>query len=616
MKYSTGALESKKKLTDFIYKPDKANWKGGTRYSAKDIEDQSKVGICTSISVTQQARKARGIKYSADFQYLIQKKFVDKNWSEGSATAHGPYVAYKYGLLPEKYWKHTTFADRKKGYKHYIKKLQAIPDAEIQRLLKIAAKHKIVGYQRIPISRDTLANAIDESEAGIITRMVVDDQWWTDPIEPIRKAIRPISGHAITASNYAGGSVRVANTWGCYSDDTEILTKDGWKLFKDVSKNEIVATLNTNGHKIQYQKISDRQAYDFSGDLYHYDYDNIDLLVTPNHNMFIGDRSNNWKKVRAEDIKHKNFKITKTGNWNGDKVSSFVIGEKEIDINTWVEFMGYFISEGHTSSLSVKRPKRKYLDAKSGKIYNKKESTDTSYIIGVSQVKKESKEIMEKCMAKLPFGIARTKNGWQFSSKEAYSYLSKLGKSYEKYVPSEIKSLPKEQLSIFLDALILGDGTRRGKSTVYYTSSKRLADDVQEIALKCGYCGDIYEDNRIGRKQSGGVTRHINYQVVIKKHRKITTPKGGYVPDMKPYKGKVYCVTVPNGIIYVRRNGKGAWCGNSDWADKGTAYYLFKDNPPTEAYIVYYNEPTKTLAKQLKSKEGIWFKVKKFISNL
>ena len=31
----------------------------------------------------------------------------------------------------------------------------------------------------------------------------------------------------------------------------------------------------------------------------------------------------------------------------------------------------------------------------------------------------------------------------------------------------------------------------------------------------------------------------------------------------KHYSGKVYCVTVPNGTLYVKRNGKSFWCGNS-----------------------------------------------------
>jgi hypothetical protein len=29
------------------------------------------------------------------------------------------------------------------------------------------------------------------------------------------------------------------------------------------------------------------------------------------------------------------------------------------------------------------------------------------------------------------------------------------------------------------------------------------------------------------------------------------------------YSGTIHCVTVPNGVVYVRRNGKPAWCGNS-----------------------------------------------------
>ena len=31
---------------------------------------------------------------------------------------------------------------------------------------------------------------------------------------------------------------------------------------------------------------------------------------------------------------------------------------------------------------------------------------------------------------------------------------------------------------------------------------------------------------------------------------------------VKHYEGKVYCVNVPNHIIFVRRNGKAVWCGN------------------------------------------------------
>jgi hypothetical protein len=210
MKYATGALESKKDIRDFTYKPDKANWKGGTRYLAKDIEDQQRVGICTAISLTQNARKATGIKYSAEFQYLLQKKYIDGNWEEGSSIRSALKVASKYGLLPEKYFKYKI--SRNQPYSKYIKQLQAIPQIEIDKLIKKCIK--IAGYASVPVDRDLMANAIDETNSGLLARFALGAEWWSAPIEPLRPPKKFISGHAVTISNYTGGSQRIANMWG------------------------------------------------------------------------------------------------------------------------------------------------------------------------------------------------------------------------------------------------------------------------------------------------------------------------------------------------------------------------------------------------------------------
>jgi hypothetical protein len=37
-----------------------------------------------------------------------------------------------------------------------------------------------------------------------------------------------------------------------------------------------------------------------------------------------------------------------------------------------------------------------------------------------------------------------------------------------------------------------------------------------------------------------------------------------YTEEYVEYDGNVYCASVPNGLLYVRRNGKPVWCGNSD----------------------------------------------------
>ena len=216
--YGMGAEPSKVDIRDFKYTPDKsaqAAVKGGERWAPEDIEDQHRVGICTAISITMNARKALGKKFSADFQYLIQKKFTDKNWTEGSSARSGLHSAYTYGFLPEEEWKHTSIEDRKLSYSKYIAKLRAIPDAEVNRLLAIAAKYKLLsGYAAVPVERDKLFSAVDESAAGLIVRYDVGREWYTAPIEPLRRPLIIISGHLINLCNYDGMSYRLANSWG------------------------------------------------------------------------------------------------------------------------------------------------------------------------------------------------------------------------------------------------------------------------------------------------------------------------------------------------------------------------------------------------------------------
>jgi len=211
--YSTGAEPSPYDVRTFAYVPSGIPVSGGVRYQPEDIEDQHRVGICTAIATTQNARKALGKKFSADFQYLMQKK-KQGNWDEGSSLSHALWVAKNIGFLEEKDWTFTDENDRKLSYAKYIKKLQAVPDKDIEKLKVLAAKNKILAYASVPVDRDLMAQAINESEAGVLTRYAIGNEWWKAPIEPLRPPKEIISGHAVTDSNYDGRSFRIANTWG------------------------------------------------------------------------------------------------------------------------------------------------------------------------------------------------------------------------------------------------------------------------------------------------------------------------------------------------------------------------------------------------------------------
>lgn len=191
---------------------------GGYDYLPTDIENQHKVGICTAISLVQNAQKVLGKKFSPDFQYLLQKKYLDNNWIEGSSIFNALKIGKNYGFLPIELFPYITEADRTLSYSDYIAKLQAIPDSEIQRLITLCAD-KLTGYAQIDVSTpESLSKAILDSKAGILWRVEASSTWWIpswakEDINPIRKGT-PVSGHAIGSIKFEGHNFREANTWG------------------------------------------------------------------------------------------------------------------------------------------------------------------------------------------------------------------------------------------------------------------------------------------------------------------------------------------------------------------------------------------------------------------
>jgi len=390
--------------------------------------------------------------------------------------------------------------------------------------------------------------------------------------EPMKPPTGHSGRHMMCAVAYDQDGLWVINSWGCYDDKTEILTAAGWKSFADVVVGEPVATLNSHG-ELEYQNTTDVQRYIYDGELWSYQSQGVDLVVTPNHNMLIGRRCREggkrvpkWERVPADRINTKHFLMKKTAAWSGEEPPYIEVGPHRIPTELWVEFLGYFLSEGHARENVVQRPERVALNGTTGREKRYSACSETQYLVGIHQTKSEGVFKMGACLRRMPAAFTRITGGWQATSSPLCEHLLPLGKAHQKYIPPYVKRLSPRLLRVFLKAACLGDGSPVGRNgSVYYTSSKRLADDIQEVALKAGMCADIREDDRRGRTNARGTTRYVNYQVAIKPVRGETKPKGGFTPTKIPYKGFVRCVTVPNGLVYVRRNGKAVWSGNSDW---------------------------------------------------
>jgi ribonucleoside-triphosphate reductase len=360
----------------------------------------------------------------------------------------------------------------------------------------------------------------------------------------------------------------------CFDDQTEILTKEGFKKFEDLTENDYVLTMNPVTHKIEWQKPTKVIKEYYVGPMVHIKNATFDFLVTPNHRWYVarqGSRKRYFTFVRADELKY-NDRIPKQGIWEGKEVEYFYLPRLEkverfyspfskkwhqrkvtypeiaIKMDDWLAFLGIYLAEGDCTSRANKG----------------------DYIVEIHQ--ERYKEAVRNILDKLPFKFSERKDRFIIYSRQLWEYLRKLGNSHSKYVPREFLELSRRQLQILFDSMMLGDGHKGKQEWIYLTSSKRLADNFFEICVKLGYCPRMFIDPYRKSSIRGRVIKptKVCYRIKIKRSKWYTfgnlkSKNGTLLSERVDYKGKVYCCTVPNEIILVRRNGIVTWSGNSRW---------------------------------------------------
>ena len=379
---------------------------------------------------------------------------------------------------------------------------------------------------------------------------------------------------------------QIKEKFGCYDKETEVLTQAGWKYFADVNMNDKFATLDDDGETLIYQSPTDIISQHYSGLMYHIENRGVNFFVTPNHNMYVAKGSyyyhvNNNQKIMfpfefatpdkyfGKDKRFKKGLIWKGINPYGDTfeipgyiresymkindcVRKYVYNGISVNLISWLKFLGFYVAEGHTRIT---------------KIYG----TTTS--IAYNQYDEEN------LVTELIRGIGFEPHGKTKGLKRIYNTV--LGRwliencghlAQNKKVPEFIKQLPPDLIEVFLKYLYIGDGHKNHTSNILTTTSKQLCDDVCELLLKAGYSFRYYI--RLPRQNKKIKSKHIIYEVNWLKLTEVEVDNSkhpvDFIEQYEFYDGMVYCVTIPSHIIYVRRGGKGAWCGNSlRWYDFG-----------------------------------------------
>lgn len=376
----------------------------------------------------------------------------------------------------------------------------------------------------------------------------------------------------------------------CVEEGSKILTAAGWKDFKDIAENEVILTLNSATDIVEKQQITEKIAYSFEGDVYHFKNRSLDIRVTPGHRFLLVDRYGEKYIATAEEIfsdrkKHDHSYIPKLGIWVSDnKDESFVLpGIEQSDwirqkyylrekystplkfsSSVWCAFLGLWLAEGHSSTTGT-HSNSIFISQNEGEKANKIRELLNQFPKEIEW--KEDKKINDSGKIRVIF---RT------TDARIYRYLHKLGLAGTKYIPQEIKDMPACCLEELIEWFALGDGRRRNCcghiAREVFSISEQLVLDLQECLFKSGGSGNIIEYTQRGGYINGRLIKAENCKPLHILH--LSTTRGLYLKDKhttiekEKYSGMVYCVRVPNETFYCMNNGKSFWSMNCDHSDK------------------------------------------------
>jgi hypothetical protein len=370
----------------------------------------------------------------------------------------------------------------------------------------------------------------------------------------------------------------------CHRPTAEILTKDGWKLIKDASVGELVATLNIETDTIEFNPVERIIDQPYNGKMISIKGKNIDVLVTPNHRFVVKDRNGKLLMKTAQEIfdlskitKNPHLSIPKIAtNWSGVEFDTFSIpgvystsiaGNRSeefikkqtasllLNSSAWFSFLGFYLAEGHCTDRNSRGGYGIFITQNKGEIAN------------------SFREVLSNLSPELEWNETdKGESAIIFSTSDArlWTYLSKLGNKYTKYIPEEIKSASSDLLQNLYDWFVNGDGTVVGEydRTSVFSVSKQLVEDLYEIVLKLGMTGTIKEqittkDYMFAGRLVEAKNKSTLYRLWVESSEAIHLDFRFIKIDEVDYNDTVHCVTVKNGTFYCRDQNKAFWSGNS-----------------------------------------------------
>jgi hypothetical protein len=261
----------------------------------------------------------------------------------------------------------------------------------------------------------------------------------------------------------------------CHTADTEVLTERGWVPFPDYDWTARLGTVNPLTHALEFQAPLERHVYEYDGPMVYSTNRRLDFGVTPDHQMYVRKwdearrtLSDRYSFVRAADIGwYSGLLPAPSGQIGTELVEVEIPGDRRYDGDDFLAMLGLVVSDGFAA--------------------NYQHSGD---LVSFASFRPERREAVAALAARLGFREQPSRPGvWnRWGAGALVAWLRE--NAYEggrlgaraKRVPALVKWTSQRQIRHFL--AWFDDRNRDGSQ--FYSASKGLVDDLQELHLRTG----------------------------------------------------------------------------------------------------------------------------------
>lgn len=358
--------------------------------------------------------------------------------------------------------------------------------------------------------------------------------------------------------------------WGgighCVPHGDVLMVNGGWKPIQDIKAGEMVWAVDENRNMVP-RFVEQVHSYQYSGEMISVSANGLKMEFTKDHKIArlktITTKNNGSFDLKTFDELPGKTGILRAVEGSGQEIRDVTLpdlslrgkSKQPLKINgdDFFSFMGWYLSEGHALT--------------KGKRYE--------YRVSISQMKYAQRAEINKLMLRIGISGQWSNVEFNFYDRSWNMYLRQFGLCREKYVPEFIKNSTPRQIWVFLNSYIEGDGhwVIRGKSGQIYTISKKMADDICELCVKCGFLVHVksrQRKNRIGlcyeiyfktTKSKGTEILTGNHQYNVNTTTKRTTEVSRKMVENQT----VYCIGVREYHNFIIRQNGSVWVSGNCW---------------------------------------------------